>query len=562
MNGSMTYNAVGEMTGNTIGNGVAQAYSYNNRLQLTGITASLAGTSLMNVGYDYGSSATNTGRVLSRTDNVQQEHSAKYAYDSIYRLGQVISNDASWGAAWTFDVWGNRLTQTPQGLATSKIGTQTLGYTNNRINGNTYDAAGNQTNDGLHNYTFNAENQITQMDGGTAVYGYDGEGRRMKKTVGSETTFYFYSGSNLLCEFTTTNTGATQATSTDRTTYRTSDKLGSAVLVINASGVVIENNRTLPYGELWLPATASVNDQKFTSYLRDSESGLDYAMNRYMANSYGRFVTPDPKGIGAVNLQAPTSWNMYLYINDDPLNSIDPEGLAPCSEVVLEGWDGIPNGTTVGALLAQNSDLSAFAKTVFTEASVGWGDNNALEKGAIASVIMNRWQVVNGYQELYTPTGDRITGQGWGTANGTLRAIVWAGAGTSGAQFAVWASPGVLANGPQSQLNSALRSNETSNGCLSLLQSIGTVAGFWSDRSRRGLWVDSTYGLAFTSFGLSAANRSWYEYIIGNYGSPNIFNGVSPFNPRSRQQAAAEQGHTRGWVNLTGKPGGEVFVIQ
>ncbi len=62
--------------------------------------------------------------------------------------------------------------------------------------------------------TFSAENQITQMDGGAAVYGYDGEGRRMKKTVGSETTYYFYGPGGLLCEFTTTNTGATQAAST------------------------------------------------------------------------------------------------------------------------------------------------------------------------------------------------------------------------------------------------------------------------------------------------------------------------------------------------------------
>src|SRR5438128_6777457 len=34
-----------------------------------------------------------------------------------------------------------------------------------------------------------------------------------------------------------------------------------------------------------------------TTYQRDGESGLDYAMNRYMANNYGRFLTPDPKGI-------------------------------------------------------------------------------------------------------------------------------------------------------------------------------------------------------------------------------------------------------------------------
>jgi len=41
----------------------------------------------MNFAYDYGTSTTNTARVLSRTDAIQPEHSAKYTYDPIYRLG-------------------------------------------------------------------------------------------------------------------------------------------------------------------------------------------------------------------------------------------------------------------------------------------------------------------------------------------------------------------------------------------------------------------------------------------------------------------------------------------
>jgi hypothetical protein len=43
------------------------------------------------------------------------------------------------------------------------------------------------------------------MDGGAAVYAYDGEGRRMKKTVGSETTYFFYGPGGLLCEYSTSN---------------------------------------------------------------------------------------------------------------------------------------------------------------------------------------------------------------------------------------------------------------------------------------------------------------------------------------------------------------------
>jgi RHS repeat-associated protein len=239
-----------------------------------------------------------------------------------------VSNDASWGIAWTFDQWGNRLNQTPQGLAVGRVlNPPNIGYVNNRDTSYTYDAAGNQTNDGLHNYTFNAENQITQMDGGAATYAYDGEARRMKKYVlaTNETTYYFYGVGGLLCEFTTTNTGATVAASSDRVLYKTSDKLGSAVLLLNTSGTVIENNRTFPYGEPWLPDTASTNDKRFTTYHRDSESNLDYTMRRYYSATAGRFLSADPT-FKNIHLGEPQSWNMYICVMDDPINSADPTG--------------------------------------------------------------------------------------------------------------------------------------------------------------------------------------------------------------------------------------------
>jgi hypothetical protein len=84
-----------------------------------------------------------------------------------------------------------------------------------------------------------------------------------------------------------------------------------------------------------------------------------------------------------------------------PVNFNDPSGLL-CNDVTLEGWAGIKAGTTVGQFLAQNSDLSVLATTVFSESRIGWDDNAAYEKAAIAATIMNRWQIVNGYYDLYT----------------------------------------------------------------------------------------------------------------------------------------------------------------
>ena len=163
------------------------------------------------------------------------------------------------------------------------------------------------------------------MDAGAAVYAYDGDGRRMKKTVGTETTYYFYAVGVLVSEFSTSNTGATAAASTDRTTYQASDKLGTAVLLMAASGVVIENNRTLPYGEEWLPATGSANEQKFTSYQRDGESGLDYAIHRFDATTRGVFMSVDR---GPITLALPQSLNRYIYAMADPVNYTDPSGLS------------------------------------------------------------------------------------------------------------------------------------------------------------------------------------------------------------------------------------------
>jgi RHS repeat-associated protein len=343
----------------------------------------------------------------------------------------------------------------------------------------------------------------------------------MKKTVGSETTYYFYGATGLLCEFTTTNTGATQAASTDRATYRTSDKLDSAVLIINASGTVIENNRTLPYGEAWLPEVASSNDKKFTSYERDFESGLDYAMNRYLANSYGRFVSADPKGIGAVDIKVPSTLNMYIYVKNDPINFTDPEGLESCAAAALVDAPGIPTGSTIGSFINGNSDLAIFSQTIYTEARVAWDTNAMEEKAAIAAVIMNRWQIVNGYFNLQTGAGRATVIPFWGQADGTIKSIV-----TAPDQFAVWSDPTERARA-RTRLNSALNSEYGSNACNSLVQAIGTAAGFWSERNRHVVIVDSANRLAYTSFGSgNGANRSWYESVIGSYGSNNVFYGV------------------------------------
>ena len=212
---------------------------------------------------------------------------------------------------------------------------------------------------------FSAENQILYTNAG-ATYAYDGDGKRMKKVTASETTYTFYGPGGVISEFTTSNAiaTATSASSTDKCFYHTSDKLGSAVLVMNSSGVVIENNRTLPYGEAWLAeSTPTTNDKKFTTYQRDAESGLDYAMDRYYGNNAGRFESPDA---AAPRLRKPITLNRYLYTADDPINYTDPTG-----QLMTIGGDDDGFGGGVDGYECTEIDALAFTTSICADPSGG-----------------------------------------------------------------------------------------------------------------------------------------------------------------------------------------------
>ncbi len=78
---------------------------------------------------------------------------------------------------------------------------QYTALTNNRLNGYSYDTAGNLLNDGFHAYVYDPENQIKNVDGGAATYVYDAAGSRVRKDVsGAPSTEYIYFGGNPIAE--------------------------------------------------------------------------------------------------------------------------------------------------------------------------------------------------------------------------------------------------------------------------------------------------------------------------------------------------------------------------
>lgn len=65
--------------------------------------------------------------------------------------------------------------------------------------------------------------------------------------------------------------------------------------------------------------------QTFTGKERDAETGLDYFGARYFSGAMGRFTSPDAPMMDQRS-RDPQSWNLYVYVRNNPLKNIDPDG--------------------------------------------------------------------------------------------------------------------------------------------------------------------------------------------------------------------------------------------
>jgi len=360
---SIGYSVAGQVTGDTLGNGVVEAFGYDaNRLQLTSQTATKSGNTLMNLTYGYnatagqmgsGSTAGNAGQLMSISGTIGGlTESAAYTYDNLGRLltSNQTSNGSSAQRRFAYDRWGNRTAmwdavsggnqiqsitlQQSAGVPTNRIVSVTSGSTVNY----TYDAAGNVTNDGLHSYAYDSENRIVSVDGGaTASCAYDHQNRRYKKTVGSTVSHYVWEGGQQLAR----HDGSTGAVAIDYvysgsrmiakigsgvTQYFLNDRL-SVRLSLDTSGNITGRQGHLPFGEDFAE-TGTQQKQHFTSYERDGEIGADYAVNREYSQTAGRFGSADPYRASGY-LTDPQSWNRYSYSKNDAINRKDPSGLDP-----------------------------------------------------------------------------------------------------------------------------------------------------------------------------------------------------------------------------------------
>jgi RHS repeat-associated protein len=369
------------------GSSLVTTFYYNNRLQPCRISVKNTGVptgsctdptagNILDMAYNFGLGSADNGNVVSITNNRDATRSQSFTYDALNRLigaqtqtdGVTITNANCWGLVFTYDVWGNltsSLINGPSGCS-EPMPVNTPATNANQISGFCYDAAGNLLAQSpppcpTPTYVYNGENQLVSASPGI-TYLYDGDGRRVQKTNGK--LYWYGMGSDPLDE--TDSAGNTTNASfneyvffngkriarrdyLNNVSYYFADHLGTARVVTDASGTILDDSDFYPFGGERPIVSSSGNSYKFTSKERDSESGLDNFGARYDSSSLGRFMSPDPYNAGAF-LDGPQTWNAYSYVVNNPLNAIDPNGL-DC--VYTAGAEGNPNA---GSLTVVHGD--------------------------------------------------------------------------------------------------------------------------------------------------------------------------------------------------------------
>ena len=117
------------------------------------------------------------------------------------------------------------------------------------------------------------------------------------------------------------------------TKYYLSDQVNTVQMELASGGWPVWQEHLMPFGGVVPDQTANQptdNHYKFTGKERDAESGLDYFGARYYSSSVGRWMSPDwaakAEPVPYAKLDNPQSLNLYAYVENNPLNSIDLDG--------------------------------------------------------------------------------------------------------------------------------------------------------------------------------------------------------------------------------------------
>lgn len=367
------YDANGNRTAVTYGNGIVVKYVYNDVNQL--ISEQVIDKDL-NIIEEYIYTLGKAGERLAVTENDQR---TEYEYDELYRLvsEKVIKSDGSVSKySYTYDKVGNRLTKTVDGVLTE--------YTYNSLNqlvtetvkdsdiadeksvedtetGVTlqttyaYDANGNlifkKKADKQTTYTYDVEGRLVRatisagQDVTVEEYKYDYAGNRIAKITEDETINYVVDTNGMLSQvlYETDSEGNVLAYYTrgielltlergNKDYYYMYDGHGNVRHLTDETGSVTDTYDYDAFGNLVSKTGETENAYLYCGEQYDVNTGFYYLRARYMNPDTGTFISMDSyQG----SLFDPVSLHKYLYANANPIMNSDPTGYFTLSELAI-----------------------------------------------------------------------------------------------------------------------------------------------------------------------------------------------------------------------------------
>ncbi|HEV8640842.1 MAG TPA: RHS repeat-associated core domain-containing protein [Methylomirabilota bacterium] len=344
---SYQYDALGRRTRFDAPGQAPTTYGYDAASRLTQITQ---GAQIVSIEYD---PAGRRARLI-----LPNGVFTDYQYDAASRLTALIYRNAAGplgDLSYQYDPSGS-LVQLAGSLARTllpePVTTAAYDAENRQLNlGDktlSYDGAGNLTSltdpAGLTTYTWDARNRLVGLAGPgiNASFAYDAFGRRLSKTVDSTTTHYLYDGPDIAQEVRDLGPvgylrllGIDAPLARNGEEFYLADSLGSIVGITDVTGSVGTRYIYNPFGSTTAEGAASENALQFTGRENDG-TGLYYYRARYYAPALHRFLSQDlVMRLGA---------NRYVYVQNTPLNAIDPFGL---DTIIIHG--GSPSKGPGGA---------------------------------------------------------------------------------------------------------------------------------------------------------------------------------------------------------------------
>ncbi|MBK5275998.1 MAG: RHS repeat-associated core domain-containing protein [Desulfuromonadales bacterium] len=341
------YDNFGRRNGLTYPNGTSAGNGYDDLNRLTSLTYSNGTSNFLTYGYTHDQA----GNRKTKTGTVNET----YDYDSVYRLRQTTASNRT--EAFTYDPVGNRLTgpgPKDAGYQYDAANRMTMG----KLYGHDYDNYGNQLTRTVPNVAdkgwalfWDYENRLVKMEQSkgttekrTVTFKYDPLGRRIEKklvstsngTTKTSTYTYVYDGDGIALEVLVDGAGApvktfyTQGSGVDEHLalergvsyyFYHADGLGSVTAITNQSKSVVQSYAYDSFGMLKAVNNTFSNSYTYTGREWDKETGLYYYRARYYDPMDGRFINKDPIGFNGGDV------DLYGYVNNNPVNSIDPYGL-------------------------------------------------------------------------------------------------------------------------------------------------------------------------------------------------------------------------------------------